>query len=633
EHYTYDPMGHIIEKQIQDAGGNILLQRFFEYNPQDQCVEEYYFKDNVKTTLVKTEYNSYKEPISYIDGLGHKTHVIIDNHFVNTLGQTVVKKTVTVPLGMHTEIEFDTLGRVYSLSKKDATGKLLSSQKNLYDTLGNKAVEIHDQVIEGQIVSTRRTQWIHGPMGRLDEEIQAAGSSLARKIHYSYNSLGQLIEKRFPEYSLQYTYDQSGYLCLVKSQHDREVLQICNDYSYDHRGNITSARALHGLSIERTYTPFNQVAKETIKDGEGTYTLHYSYDRKGRLKTISLPDQSTIIYGYDALFGREIHRTSPQGEVLYTHTYDSYDTQGRLLTENHIGYIGSHEYLYDEKGQKVSDTNDFFTEEYVRDGLGRVTGIQNNEAQEYLYNDLSQLISEKKTIAKTYSYDSLDNRMTADNEALIYNALNQLTFYSKAEFFYDQQGNLLRKILDGEESHFMSNALSQLISIEKKDHTALIFSYDPFGRLLVEKQVDLKGKHKKILSTTRYLYIGHQEIGTLSSTGALETLKVPALSGDTLGITSVAFELNKTAYVPLHDIAGNVAFLLDPQDRSIVERYEYSAFGEEAIFTPEGTREKTSPLGNPWRFAEKRCDEKSGLILFGLRFYDPTIGRWISQDP
>src|SRR5262249_11734072 len=41
----------------------------------------------------------------------------------------------------------------------------------------------------------------------------------------------------------------------------------------------------------------------------------------------------------------------------------------------------------------------------------------------------------------------------------------------------------------------------------------------------------------------------------------------------------------------------------------------------------------TSPIGNPWRFAEKRIDDKSGLILFGLRFYDPNVGRWISQDP
>lgn len=35
----------------------------------------------------------------------------------------------------------------------------------------------------------------------------------------------------------------------------------------------------------------------------------------------------------------------------------------------------------------------------------------------------------------------------------------------------------------------------------------------------------------------------------------------------------------------------------------------------------------------PWRFAEKRFDPYSRLILFGLRLYDPTIGRWLSQDP
>ena len=40
-----------------------------------------------------------------------------------------------------------------------------------------------------------------------------------------------------------------------------------------------------------------------------------------------------------------------------------------------------------------------------------------------------------------------------------------------------------------------------------------------------------------------------------------------------------------------------------------------------------------SSVNNPWRFANKRKDETTGLINFGLRDYDPNIGRWIGPDP
>src|SRR5207248_3166846 len=52
-----------------------------------------------------------------------------------------------------------------------------------------------------------------------------------------------------------------------------------------------------------------------------------------------------------------------------------------------------------------------------------------------------------------------------------------------------------------------------------------------------------------------------------------------------------------------------------------IEYYPRDAFG----------RESPSTYINPWRFCSKRHDED--LILFGLRFYDPSLGRWLTPDP
>lgn len=73
--------------------------------------------------------------------------------------------------------------------------------------------------------------------------------------------------------------------------------------------------------------------------------------------------------------------------------------------------------------------------------------------------------------------------------------------------------------------------------------------------------------------------------------------------------------------------------MIDLESHDIIESYQYTAFGEETIYNACGGIEKNSKVDNPWRFAEKRIDQKSGLIHFGHRFYDPMTGRWISQDP
>jgi RHS repeat-associated protein len=36
---------------------------------------------------------------------------------------------------------------------------------------------------------------------------------------------------------------------------------------------------------------------------------------------------------------------------------------------------------------------------------------------------------------------------------------------------------------------------------------------------------------------------------------------------------------------------------------------------------------------NPFRWSTKYCDEETGLVYYGHRFYNPTLGRWLNRDP
>ena len=55
--------------------------------------------------------------------------------------------------------------------------------------------------------------------------------------------------------------------------------------------------------------------------------------------------------------------------------------------------------------------------------------------------------------------------------------------------------------------------------------------------------------------------------------------------------------------------------------------YEYGPFGEPLRATGAMAQK------NPFRFSTKYCDEETGHLYYGYRFYQPQTGRWLSRDP
>lgn len=251
ECFNYDLSGNILEKRIENARGAVLLKKCFSYGSQGLCAEEYTSENGIKTLLTQTSCNSEGEPISCTDALNQETKIIIDKHYHNTLGQQVLKKTLINPIGVRTEIEFDALSRACCVSKKDPLGICLSSQRTLYDALGNKSCEMHDQIVEGEILNTQKTKWIYRPMGHLEEEIRVADSTLEQRTYYGYNDLGKMISKTIQgsDISINYTYNKDGRLHKIAEENNKKELRVSNTYSHDYRGNILSAHSLYGKSI------------------------------------------------------------------------------------------------------------------------------------------------------------------------------------------------------------------------------------------------------------------------------------------------------------------------------------------------------------------------------------------------
>jgi RHS repeat-associated protein len=76
----------------------------------------------------------------------------------------------------------------------------------------------------------------------------------------------------------------------------------------------------------------------------------------------------------------------------------------------------------------------------------------------------------------------------------------------------------------------------------------------------------------------------------------------------------------------LKDAQGKIMALVDTQD-NVVKDNQYSAFGEDL---------SGKDAVNPFRFIGGlggRKDDDTGLVYFWSRWYDPSVGRWVTEDP
>jgi RHS repeat-associated protein len=76
----------------------------------------------------------------------------------------------------------------------------------------------------------------------------------------------------------------------------------------------------------------------------------------------------------------------------------------------------------------------------------------------------------------------------------------------------------------------------------------------------------------------------------------------------------------------LFDALGSVIALTDGSG-AIAASYTYDPYGN--TVTASGAQVSV----NPFRFASGYFDSATGLLKFGDRYYDPSLGRWIQRDP
>ncbi len=208
----------------------------------------------------------------------------------------------------------------------------------------------------------------------------------------------------------------------------------------------------------------------------------------------------------------------------------------------------------------------------------------------------------------SYSWDLTGNPSGA---GLTVSAGNRLTYHFGDTLKYDLDGNLTQQ---GAFVHYNWNSLSQLTSLTNPSTAS--FGYDAWGR------------HVRVTvgtSSTGFLYDGVQALVEVDTAGnpMAEYSFYPDLDHPhsvRLGGAS------GTKYAVATDGLGNVTGLISDAD-SVPNWYRYDPFG--SIIDYQALAGATTRLG----FQAMPFDVVSGLSYARARYYDPVLGRFISEDP
>lgn len=590
--YIYDAMGRL--QTITDPLGGV---RRYGYNAvgsmtteedQDGVITTFgYDNRNLLTSIENESGNTLR--FGY-DANGNQIR------FTNQLGDTVHRT-------------FDAEG--WPLSKTDALGNTTTYQRNksiteaaITDPLGLKTSFLLDD--EGYLGLIRRpdgsfVQYNRNSAGMIVSAVDEQGN----RWRYAYDALGRLQEMTDPAGNSE-------------------------TYQYDAVGNVSSITRRDGTVLSWTYDLDRRLSSLSLPGGE-SITWSYSYDGVNGTKTVQMVETAGTTTSVFNNLDRLVSRTDLHGNTMQ---YE-YTAAGRL---SKVIYPGSNEvsYIYDDYG-RLDHVDDWLgnTTSYLYDSLDRVIEmvLPNNTRTLYEYDALNllktiqYLAGDGSTMASIhYRRDKLGRIVdeTRSGEPNITSGVGE------TEITIDPSNRIETSSAGGESTSYSFDDNGNLTG---KETGAILttYSYDTFNRL---KEVSGDGQS----TTYRYDHAGNRIAKTYNGVEVryqreaghvytlLDSANVPI---DFHVYTDRLLYANTAAgeTVVYHsDIRGSIICVTDGSG-SIVATKAYSSYGK----TIGSTGSFSSPFGYVGAFGV--LSDENGLLHMRARFYDPQIGRFLTEDP
>jgi RHS repeat-associated protein len=432
--------------------------------------------------------------------------------------------------------------------------------------------------------------------------------------------------------STQYAYDVDQRLTSVTRPDGVAIA-----YGYDASGRLASTTYPQGV-LSRTYSPTTgQLAALVSPGGEA---LTYSYDgflRNGLTWSGLVP--GAVTFGFDSSF-RITSQTVDGQAIALGYDADSLLTQAGALTVNHDPQNGrvagttlgavTDAYSYDSNGLFATYVASFngsalYTEIVARDAVGRIT--QKTEVigsvthvWGYTFDASGRLtdVTEDGQFASHYGYDADDNRTTFTNASgtvnPTYDVQDRLLTYGVASYAYTADGELTSKTDSVGTTAYTYDALGNLLHVTLPSGTNVDYVVDGENRRV--------GKMVNGALTAGFLY--QDALKTLAQLDGSGNLVSRFVFGSKRNVPDYYTTAAGTFRV-LSDHLGSPRLVVDTSSGDVIEEVDYDEFGNVV--------NDTSHAQEPFGFAGGLYDGDTGLVRFGARDYDASVGRWTSKDP
>jgi RHS repeat-associated protein len=290
-----------------------------------------------------------------------------------------------------------------------------------------------------------------------------------------------------------------------------------------------------------------------------------------------------------------------------------------------VGSLTAVTYTYNNANQPTAITQGTSSVGFTYDAAGRpkTLTLPDGIVQTYGHDDASDLTSIAYTKGATtlgdlaYGYDAAGRRTAlwgsygrtglpaATTATASYNANNQLTSWNGTTLSYDLNGNLT----DFGSQSFTWNDRNQL---QATSAGSASFAYDGLGRRLSKT---IGG------TTTKFLYDGANGAQEQNSSN---TATANLLTGLGIDQTFSRQVVGGATSSLLTDALGSTIALADANG-AVQTSYTYEPFG--AVTSSGATNT------NSYQFTGRENDGSTGLYFYRARYFSPTFGRFISEDP
>ncbi|HAH05536.1 MAG TPA: hypothetical protein DCM05_03270 [Elusimicrobia bacterium] len=339
-------------------------------------------------------------------------------------------------------------------------------------------------------------------------------------------------------------------------------------------------------------------------------SFSYQYDGMNRLIQLVSPS-GTFAFEYD-LLGQQTLLRYPNGiEAGY-----GYDAAGQSTAVYHAlgSYVVAYAtYAYDNAGNRLSKYDLSGAHLYVYDVLHRLTVAVNLGPDGPV------------GAVETFEHDKAGNRI-ADSSGTVfdYDYANRIQWDNFYTYEHDANGNRISATgkLTGQTTSYVYDSENRRVEAHLPDGAVWTYKYDAKGRR-VEKS--LTGDASK---TLRYVYDNEDVLAILDGSNNLLALFT---HGPGLG-RPLAMRQGTTDYYYHADALGSVVALTNSSG-SVVESYEYTAYGRPFVRDGMGTLRGMSVVGNPFMYGGTERDPETGQNHMGHREQDPDAGTFMQEDP